>query len=53
MLIDEIEVAHDLDLEFVKLKSMNSVGQEIKFRVDHGVLKLNERLCVPNVTNLR
>ena len=53
VLIDKIEAAQDLDLEFVKLKSMISVGQETKFRVDHGVLKLNDRLCVPNVSDLR
>ena len=53
VLTEEIEAAQDLDPEFVKLKSMISAGQETKFRVDHGVLKLNERLCVPNVTDLR
>ena len=53
MLIDEIEAAQDSDLELVKLKSIIIVGQETKFRVDHGVLKLNDRLCVPNVSDLR
>ena len=53
VLIDEIEKAQDSDPEFVKLKSMISVGQETKFRVDHGVLKFNDRLCVSNVNDLR
>ena len=53
VLIDEIEAAQDSDPEIVKLKSLILVGQETKFRVDRGVLKLNDRLCVPNVTDLR
>ena len=53
VLIDEIETAQDLDPEFVKLKSLISKGQKKKFKVDHGVLKLNDRLCVPNVSDLR
>ena len=53
VLIDEIEVAQDSDPEFVKLKSLISAGQETKFRVDYGVLKLNDRLCVPNIRDLR
>ena len=53
VLIDEIEAAQDSDLEFVKLKSLISVGQETKFRVDHGVLKLNDKLCVSNVSDLK
>ena len=53
VLIDEIEVAQDSDLEFVKLKSLILASQETKFRMDHRVLKLNDRLCVPNVNDLR
>ena len=53
MLIDEIEAAQDSDLGFIKLKSMISTGQETKFRLDHGVLKINDRLCVPNISDLR
>ena len=53
VLIDEIEVAQDSDPEIVKLKSLILVGQEIKFKVDRGVLKLNDRLCVANVSDLR
>ena len=52
-MIDEIEAAQDSDPKFVKLKSLISAGQETKFRMDHGVLKLNDRLCVPNVSDLR
>ena len=52
-MIDEIEIAQDSDPEFIELKSMISAGQETKFRVDHGVLKLNDRLCVPNANDLR
>ena len=53
VLIDDIEAAQDSDPKIVKLKSMISIGQEIRFRVDCGVLKLNDRLCVPNVNDLR
>ena len=53
MLIDEIEAAQYLDQEFVKLKSMILVGQETKFRVDRRVLKINDRLCVLNDSDLR
>ena len=53
VLIDDIEAAQDSDPEFVKLKSMISVGQETKFRVDHGALKFNDRLFMPNVIDLR
>ena len=52
ILIDEIEAAQDSDTEFVKLKSLISAGQETKFRVDYGALKLNDRLCIPNVSDL-
>ena len=53
ILIDEIEAAQDSDPKFVKQKSLISAGQETKFRVDHGVLKLNDRLCVSNVSDLK
>ena len=53
VLIDDIEAAQDSDLEIVKLKGLISARQEIKFRVDHGVLKLNDRLCVLNVNDLK
>ena len=52
-MINDIEVAQDTDLEIVKLKSLISAGQETKFRVDRRVLKLNDRLYVPNVSDLR
>ena len=52
-MIDEIEAAQDSNPELVKLKRKISTGQETKFRVDHGVLKLNDRLCVPNASDLK
>ena len=52
-LIDEIKRAQDSDPALVKLKDMVTAGQEAKFEIHHGVLKLNGRLCVPNVDGLR
>ena len=53
ILIDEIEAAQDSDPEIVKLKSLISARQGTKFRVGHGVLKFNDRLCIPNASRLK
>ena len=52
-LIDEIKRAQDSDPALVKLKDMVKAGQETKFEIHQGILKLNGRLCVPNVDGLR
>ena len=52
-LIDEIKRAQDSDHALAKLKDTVIVGQETKFEIHQEVLKLNERLCVPNVDGLR
>ena len=53
ILIDEIKAAQDSDPTLVKLKGMANAGQESKFEIHQGVLKLNGRLCVLDIDGLR
>ena len=52
-LIDEIKVAQDSDPTLIKLKDRVWARQENRFKVYQGVLKMNERLCVPDVNDLK
>ena len=47
-LIDEIKAAQESDPVMKELKEKVQTGQEQRFQVYQGVLKLNDRLCVPN-----
>ena len=52
-LIDEIKVVQDSDLVLVKLKDRVQERQKDKFRMYHGILKLNKRIYMPDVNNLK
>lgn len=52
-LIDEIKAAQDRDPSLVRLKTEVHVGQALGFVFVNGILKYGDRLCVPNVDNLR
>ena len=52
-LIDEIRAAQIIDLEFKKYIDRVRKGQEKKFRISNEMLMLDNRVCVPNVSNLR
>ena len=52
-MIVEIKAAQDSDPTLIKLKDRVWVGQENRFRVYQGVLKLDKRLCVPDVNDLK
>ena len=46
-LIDEIKATQDNDLYLVKLKQEVQEGQSVRFDIEDEVLKLDNRLCVP------
>ena len=52
-LIDEIRVAQTTDPELQKYIDRVLKGQEKKFRISNEMLMLDNRVCVPNVSNLR
>ena len=52
-MIEEIKVVQDSYLVLVKLKDRVQAGQDDKFSVYQGILKLNKRICVPDVNNLK
>ena len=52
-LIDEIKTTQESDPMMKELKEKVQAGQEQRFQVYQGVLKLNGRLCVPNVLELK
>ena len=52
-LIDEIKAAQESDPVMKELKEKVQAGQEQRFQVYQGVLKLNGRLCVPDVLELK
>ena len=52
-MIDEIKAVQDSDPVLVKLKEKVQAGQDDKFSVYQGVLKLNNRVYVPDVNNLK
>ena len=52
-LIDEIRVAQTADPELQKYRDRVLKGQEKKFRISNEILMLDNRVCVPNVNNLR
>ena len=52
-MIDEIKALQDSDLVLVKLKEKVQARQDDRFSVYQGVLKLNNRVCVPDVNNLK
>ena len=52
-LIDEIRAAQITDPEFQKYIDRVRKGQEKKFRISNKMLMLDNRVCVPNVNNLR
>ena len=52
-MIDEIKAVQDLDPALVKLKEKVQAGQDDRFSVYQGILKLNNRVCVPDFNNLK
>ena len=52
-LIDEIKIAQESDPMMKELKEKVQTGQEQRFQVYQGVLKLNDRLCAPDVSELK
>ena len=44
-MIEEIKTVQDLDPVLVKLKDRVQVGQDDKFSVYQGILKLDKRIC--------
>ena len=52
-LIDEIRAAQIIDLEFQRYMDRVRRGQEKKFRISNEMLMLDNRVCVPNVNDLR
>ena len=52
-MIDEIKVVQDSDPALVKLKEKVQAGQDDKFNVYQEILKLNKRICMPDVNNLK
>ena len=52
-LIDEIRTAQTADPEFQKYIDRVLKGQEKKFKISNEMLMLDNRICVPNVNNLR
>ena len=52
-MIEEIKAVQYLDPLLVKLKDRVQVGQDDKFSLYQGILKLNKRICVPDVNNLK
>ena len=52
-LIDEIRAAQITDPEFQRYMDRVQRGQEKKFRISNEILMLDNRVCVPNVSNLR
>ena len=52
-LLEEIKAAQDKDSSLMKLKEEVIIGHTIGFRICDGVLKHGDRLCVPDMTNLR
>ena len=52
-LIDEIRAAQITDPELQKYIDRVRKGQEKKFRISNEMLMLDNRICVPNVSNLR
>ena len=52
-MIDEIKAVQDSDPVLVRLKEKVQAGQDDKFSVYQGILKLNKRICVQDVNNLK
>ena len=52
-MIDEIKATQESDPVMKELKEKVQAGQEQRFQVYQGVLKLNGRLCVPDVLELK
>ena len=52
-MIEQIKAVHDSDLVLVKLKDRVQAGQDDKFNMYQGILKLNRRICVLDVNNLK
>ena len=52
-LIDEIRAAQITDVECQKVVDRVRRGQEKRYRISNEMLMLDNRVCVPNVNNLR
>ena len=52
-MIEEIKAIQDSDPILVRLKDKVRGGQDNKFSVYQGILKLNKRICVSDVNNLK
>ena len=52
-LIDKIKATHDNDSYLVKLKQEVQEEQSVRYNIMDRVLKLDNRLCVPDVDELR
>ena len=53
ILLEEIKAAQDKDPTLVKLKKEVIDGYTTEFKIYDRVLKYDDRLCVPDVTDLR
>ena len=52
-LIDEIKAVQTSDPKIMKYRDRVLKGQEKKFRISNEILMLDNRICVPNVNDLR
>ena len=52
-MIEEIKVVQDSDPMLAKLKDRVQARQDDKFSVYQEILKLNKRICVPDINNLK
>ena len=53
LLVEEIKTAQDQDAKFIKWKDDAQAGKLPGFTVTDGMLKCGNRLCVPDVGDLR
>ena len=52
-MIDKIKAAQIIDPECQKYIDRDRRGQEKKYRISNKMLMLDNRVCVPNVNDLR
>ena len=52
-LLDQIKAAQRIDPEMKEIKKKVREGTDRRFKVHQGILRLNGRLCVPDVADIR
>ena len=52
-LLDQIKAAQNVDPEMKELKKKIQEGTDRRFTVHQGIIRLNGRLCVQDVTDIR